>query len=247
MQRYAKTRKQTKKSRFWVQNSFFLPKIWVQNSFFLGTKLVFPSAFYSGVWPFLPYARARQAFTSFTCKQASGAPRWGLSGKVVNLGGWDGAGKTALERSGGPFSLKGKQAKRGRDARPPEARTPFARAWRGVHKHSLCKFRKSASYGNKTHSPGGSREAPASLPAGGEGGQRPSFQGSGGLAPECVGSWVVGVFRVYSSFPGEGKRISEMGRVSLGLCFLGFLGFIPQVRAYHVPESLLLELLHGIR
>ena len=212
---------------------------WVQNSFFRR-----PS---TAVYGRFCLMRARQAFTSFTCKQASGAPRWGLSGKVVNLGGWDGAGKTALERSGGPFSLKGKQAKRGRDARPPEARTPFARAWRGVHKHSLCKFRKSASYGNKTHSPGGSREAPASLPAGGEGGQRPSFQGSGGLAPECVGSWVVGVFRVYSSFPGEGKRISEMGRVSLGLCFLGFLGFIPQVRAYHVPESLLLELLHGIR
>ena len=114
-----------------------------------------------------------------------------------------------------PVFDEGEASTAGRDAKPPEAQGSFSRAWRGVHKLCLCRCEKSASYGNETHPPGGSREAPASLPAGGEGGRRPSFRGSGGW-PQGEGSerresalyrrWKVGVSDILLSLPGEGKE-----------------------------------------
>jgi hypothetical protein len=65
LQRYVKSDKPQKESRLSVQKSLFKAKKPVQKSLFTGTKVAFYPAFYGGLRPFLPYARARQALTSF--------------------------------------------------------------------------------------------------------------------------------------------------------------------------------------
>ncbi len=93
--------------------SLFLSEIWVQMSFFLGTNVPFPPAFYDVVEPFFPYARARQALTSFACKQAPPhRVELGERGRRVfvgNLGGRDGTPQGP--RSRGDKALEGQKAR----------------------------------------------------------------------------------------------------------------------------------------
>lgn len=131
--------------------SLFLSEIWVQMSFFLGTKVPFPSAFYDVVEPFFPYARARQALTSFACKQAP--PRRVAQGerkKAViggNLGGRDGSPEGPRNR--GDKALKGGKARPTRPKCAEEPRYPGklppaplffnpGRGVQGVSVHSLA-------------------------------------------------------------------------------------------------------------
>ena len=138
---------------------------------------------------------------------------------VVSIGcefgrvGW--SRKTALERSGGPFSMKGKQAPRGgtRNRRRPRE---VSRA-RGAECISYAyagakKVRVTAT--KLTLREGQGRLRRVSL-RGGEGGRRPSFRGSGGW-PQGEGSerresalyrrWKGGVSDILLSLPGEGKE-----------------------------------------
>jgi len=183
-------------------------------SFFLGTKVLFPPAFYGGRRPFLPYARARQAFTSFTCKQASDAPRWGLSGKVVNLGGWDGRGENAAGTRCRPVFSEGKASKAGRGREYQEGRF-LARVARSAPKGQSAK--KGELREPTTKFPAGSRGCPHTPWQGVQGGGAPPAGGlvgredirDGACIPWTVSSRVSWLHPTSSCLPCPGVRPSR--------------------------------------